>query len=321
MWMLGWLLPLAGVIAVGLGASADSRPASDPSTTPGAGAAISADSGPAGGSSTTLGTGAAATLSQPASESQPGVEDEGEEGPESQPATGPGASTMPSSGPGSRPARGGGAYSRPAGSTGASGTSPFGRTRGRDRTGDRGGTRGGAGAAPASPPVFGPSTSWDAFSVVATRNIFIKDRSVRDRTPSFVMPTAPPPPVTGLILTGIALVQDGNAQSAERVAFLEDSGTGKPVRASAGGVLEGGRVVEVTIDGIQYEKGGVRRWVPLGQALSGGRLDLASQPTAGATETVGGTSASGPSTGGGSGGGGGDSVLERLKRRRQQEMR
>jgi hypothetical protein len=185
-------------------------------------------------------------------------------------------------------------------------------TRGRNGRNDRTGRTRGGNDAPTSLPVFGPSTAWDSFSVVASRNIFIKDRSVRVR-PDDGGGYRGPPAVTGLILTGTALEEDPNANIVARVAFLDDAGTGQPVRAGKGDVLLGGRVLAVSIDGIQYQKGGVIRWIALGESLTGGRVDTATMPTAAATEATA-TSTSSPS-------GGGDSVLERLRRRRQQELR
>jgi hypothetical protein len=85
-------------------------------------------------------------------------------------------------------------------------------------------------------------------------------------------------------------------------------------RASAGQVIDGGKIVAVSIDGVDYEKNGQCRRIGLGQTLAGGRIDLANLPTATSQDAS--TAASAPS-----GDGGEDSVLERMKRRRQEEMK
>lgn len=98
------------------------------------------------------------------------------------------------------------------------------------------------------------------------------------------------------------------------VALFDDPQTGRMARASAGESLDGGQVVAVSLDGVDYEKGGLRRQIGLGQALSGDRIDMANPPAATTQDA---NAAAAPS----GSGGGGDSVLERLKRRRQQEMK
>ncbi len=133
-----------------------------------------------------------------------------------------------------------------------------------------------------SAPARGTSeASWDKYRVVASRNIFLRDRS----HPAAVRPTGnedrQPAGQTGssLVLTGIG--QSG----ALRMAVLEDPRAEKVVQAVAGEIIEGGCVIEVGMDGIVYERRGVTRRIALGQDLSG-QSTLASGDSGATTQPV-----------------------------------
>lgn len=148
----------------------------------------------------------------------------------------------------------------------------------------------GAGSAPAR---GASEASWDKYRVVATRNIFLRDRS---RPPVPRAAGEPKPadrvePGSGLVLTGVG--QSG----AIRVAVLEDIRNEKIIQAVAGEIIDGGCLVEVGMDGIVYERRGVTRRVAFGQDLSGqvvGDWAAATQPATGTA----GISASQPAAGG-----------------------
>jgi len=160
-----------------------------------------------------------------------------------------------------------------------------------------------------SRPASGPGDSWDTYRVVVTRNIFVPDRSRPPASrPAFTQPASQSASV-GLVLTGIG------QRGAEWVAFLEDSGAGKTVRASTGQALEGGQVVSVTLDGIEYEREGARRRIVIGQSLTSGAT---TRPTSGPTTRPAATTQDAANE---SGDAATDSVLERLRQRRARELK
>ncbi|MCY2927734.1 MAG: hypothetical protein NT031_20300 [Planctomycetota bacterium] len=118
------------------------------------------------------------------------------------------------------------------------------------------GLAGGAGllSGASSAPAPGVSeASWDKYRVVATRNIFLRARSHPPvpRAAGAVKPVGRAEPASGLVLTGVG--QSG----AIRVAVLEDLRSEKIIQAVAGEIIDGGRLVDVGMDGIVYERRGV----------------------------------------------------------------
>lgn len=165
----------------------------------------------------------------------------------------------------------------------------------------------GAGGQASSAPARGvPEASWDKYRVLTTRNIFLRDRSrpvsARPVASEDRKPADRAEPASGLVLTGVG--QSGSI----RVAVLEDLRSEKILQAVAGESVDGGRVVEVGMDGIVYERRGATRRIGFGQDLSGQAVsDLAAttQPATGAP----GQPASQPA------GGGAPAGLSELERR------
>ena len=158
----------------------------------------------------------------------------------------------------------------------------------------------------ASAPARGTSeASWDKYKVLGTRNIFLRDRSrpAPPRAAGKDDKLAPAEADSGLVLTGTA--QSGSIW----VAVLEDLRGGTPVQAVAGEIIEGGRVVEVAMDGIVYERRGSLRRIAVGQNLSGQAV----------AEWSGSPATSQPATqpASGDGGTGGLSDIERRMRERR----
>jgi hypothetical protein len=164
-----------------------------------------------------------------------------------------------------------------------------------------------------APPVFGPGASWDDFSAVADRNIFVKERSSRSARGDFNSQFASSQAsAIGLVLTGLSM-EEANQENVSRwVALFDDPQTGRMARASAGDVLDGGRVLDVSLDGVDYEKAGSTRRLALGQSLSGRAVDMANPPAPASQDANMPATAPGP--------GGGDSFRERYFRRHHQEM-
>ena len=222
--------------------------------------------------------------------------------------------TQPASGPGSQPATGPREV-RPAGRGGAYGRSGnFDRSRfGRDRSDRTDRSRfggGGPSGLGSVRPTATTGTSLEDFAVLTTRNIFVKDRRVREPIGPFGPPPPPPPPPESFILTGTAQLDSDLQQSSTLAAFFEDVNAGRLIRVTAGQVLDGGKIVSISLDTVVYEKGGTTRRIGIGGGLSGGgRMDLSTRPAV----VEGGTSTSGPS-------GGGDAE-ERMRRRRMEQIK
>jgi hypothetical protein len=294
-WILAWIVsmvflgvPSGGADAQIAGAPAASQPGSAPfapeaGTQPaGAGAAAVATSGPS---------------SMPSAGTQPASRPTGM----ARPAVAPAPSFRTG-------------FGAPAGNTGTSR-----RDRNTDRTNGRGGP-GRPGGAPdptaASSPALPPGSPYASYGVVVSRNIFSKDRGrvTGPRTiPDFsLFPRGGPS--EGLVLIGVAEELDPNEQpTAEKAAWFYDSGTGRQVRVKAGDMLDLGKVLSVSMDGIEYERGGVRKTIPVGQSLT------AAFPTVvpGFPGPVA-QSAPAPTT---LPGDASESIEERMKRRRQQELK
>lgn len=104
--------------------------------------------------------------------------------------------------------------------------------------------------------------SWDAYKVLFEQNMFLRNRGRVPEQPQPARPVAPRPE-RRIVLTGIA--QQGD----EPLAFLEDVRTGLTIRASIGDPLADGRVKEITLDHLVYEKEGEAVEVTIGSSLAG----------------------------------------------------
>lgn len=115
--------------------------------------------------------------------------------------------------------------------------------------------------------------SWDRFRVLVERNMFLRDR--RLPRPPQVGRAAPPAdsPERQVVLTGTALC------GTEFVAFFEDIRTGKTLRARAGGAVGTGKLKAVTLNGVEYETGGKATKIEIGWSLIGEAASLPSRRT------------------------------------------
>ena len=193
---------------------------------------------------------------------------------------------------------------------------------------------------------FSPTTSYSAtpggpdltpkpyprqYSAMLSRSIFIKGRQgVTDR---HIDPNSLPPrgfntgfvnpPVASssgteayLVLTGAS---DANGQL---VAFIENTGMNQIARYHVGDLVgqgAAGKVAAITLDSIDYAVGPRVTHVNLGQNLNGQDVQIiTTQPVAaGMTPTTG---PSGTTQPGGAEQSGTDSIIERLRKRRMQEL-
>jgi len=113
--------------------------------------------------------------------------------------------------------------------------------------------------------------SWDRFRVLVERNMFLRNR--RLPRPPQVGRAAPPAdsPERQVVLTGTALC------GTEFVAFFEDIRTGKTLRARAGGAVGAGKLKAVTLNGVEYETGGKATKIEIGWSLIGEAASLPSR--------------------------------------------
>ncbi len=143
------------------------------------------------------------------------------------------------------------------------------------------------------------------FSVLTTRSIFMKTRVTQAVTNPAGMAGATSQPATmrkedAVVFNGVTEV-DG-----EWVAFMEDTGAGKVSVVRTGDAIALGKIVEITLDGLQYQRAdGQKLHIAIGQTLAGGEaLPVSARPVN--TGSTGGT-------------GGALDILERLRQKRLQQ--
>ena len=201
-------------------------------------------------------------------------------------------------------------------------------------------------------PVIAPTDSWDKYRVLTERNIFVKNRSHRSEGHGELAggsgassETTKDPALEAnvddrsVILTGV--VQQGE----DWVAFLEDTRTGRTTRARIGHALGDGTVAAIAFSGIEYYRGTARKTVAIGQNLAGlwPALPAASSSTTSPSVSSSSSSSTPPSSSAvtvnlsaptsgtaavttqvqpSSGtSGGADDILERMRRRRAEELK
>jgi hypothetical protein len=112
----------------------------------------------------------------------------------------------------------------------------------------------------------GQDSSWDNYRVLVERNIFLRDRRrARSPAPVFSRMATPTPPDSdrGIVLTGVA------RRGEESVAFVEQTRTGATFKVGVGEAVGRGKVAAITLDGIDYEREGSVRKIPIGHSLAG----------------------------------------------------
>ncbi len=173
------------------------------------------------------------------------------------------------------------------------------------------------------------------FSILLERNIFDRNRRppvVRTTQPARPRPTyVPPKPVDAdqyFVLRGIAL------EGSQFTAFFEDTRAGKILQVKPGDAVGKGRIPAVNIDSAQYQRGEKLAIIHVGHTLTGSRAPAAGFETP-APSPVASTSRTAPSTSSATtqpttapageptsapASGGLQDILERMRRRREQEL-
>ena len=156
------------------------------------------------------------------------------------------------------------------------------------------------GLAPASEggtPPRGAAVGWERYQVLVQRNVFAKDRGrAREETRA----AAAPKPEADTVLTGI-LEKDG-----ELIAFLENRKTKAVQLARKDDPVARGRIATISLNSIEYLCDGASVWVEVGKSLAGGAAEPAKPEATGPRADSG-----SPET---------NAILERLRKKRQEEM-
>jgi hypothetical protein len=176
------------------------------------------------------------------------------------------------------------------------------RRRGEGRGGGRDSGREGRTADTKAPAAdaqnAAPATGWARYQVLTERNMFLKNRAKPRVFEAKQEEMGPPAPKveTDVVLSGI-VEKDG-----QLAAFLENSRSGTVRLVRKDDEVGGGKIGAITISGIEYISNGATRTVTVGMTLEGGSI-----ANLGTAKT-------------GSGSSDTDSVLERLRKKRQEEM-
>jgi len=152
-----------------------------------------------------------------------------------------------------------------------------------------------------------PEQSWERYEILVERNAFSRTRGPR-HVARAVQVRPPRPPESFVVLVGIYEQEDGI------VAFLEDVRGGSQ-KVNVGDTIAGGKVTAITIDKLVFEKDGESRSVEVG-----GRLGLVADTSAGEDDPQIESGSGRPEAPSSSGGGAAESILEKLRRRRAQEL-
>lgn len=179
--------------------------------------------------------------------------------------------------------------------------------------------------------------TWERYKVLAQRNMFSKNRGrsqeesrrERDRERERTRETpAAPREEASIVLIGV-VQKDGVP-----AAILENRSSGKIQTLAKGAAIGAGTIKTISLDSLDFESDGILHVIKVGQTLAGtapssapaaSTITTTTAPAGTAPATTG-TTATAPSGSPASGpaaapSGGGDSVLERMRRRRQEEMR
>ena len=162
-------------------------------------------------------------------------------------------------------------------------------------------------AAPEAAAAQAPDSPFN-YRLIVDRNIFARDRHAAavSRPAAAVSQPTTQEASAALVLIGVAVRDE------VRLAFFEDSRNGSTLPLAVGGMLEGGKILSVSLEGVEVSLAGGIRKLLVGDSLSGQRptTEPASQPA--------GESASGENA---AEGGSDSEIIKRMRQRRLQELR
>ena len=153
------------------------------------------------------------------------------------------------------------------------------------------------------------SPSWERYKVLTENNIFLRARArarPRERSVASVVPVLAPE--RDFVLTGIVRRDTGS------VAFIEDMRNGETQRVRLGDSFADGQIADITLDGIVYRKDDRSLDIKIGNTLDG--ASSLSAPTTASTSMEesdsSGTTVGSPDE---------RAILERLRQRREKELK
>ena len=190
------------------------------------------------------------------------------------------------------------------------------------RRSTRGGRSSATPTAAPSLPERGRDLKWDEYRIVVDRNIFSRQRSTGQSGPGgssengetqaarVEAPPGPPPdPATQVVLIGVSFVGD------YATAIFEDRNAGSIIAVQIGETLMDRVAKEITLDAVTFDYKGEALDVPIGRTLLGG--EPAAAPEGSATTPTG----AGASTSTTPVSADQKAILERLRQRREQELK
>jgi hypothetical protein len=127
-------------------------------------------------------------------------------------------------------------------------------------------------AAPAAAPAARPATktpaqeSFDRYQVLLSNNIFVRDRA-RWNPRGRAAAGSPLTPEEATALRGV--VRQGEGANATYYVFLEDVRTQETTKMRVGAPVCAGKLVNPTLDSVDYLKNGVAKRIQVGQNLTG----------------------------------------------------
>jgi hypothetical protein len=119
--------------------------------------------------------------------------------------------------------------------------------------------------------------SFDKYQVLLSNNIFVKDRARwRPRGPGAAGPPLTPEEATALR----GVVRQGEGANVTYFVFLEDVRTHETTKMRVGDPVCAGKLVNPTLDSVDYLKNGVAKRIEVGENLTGAEAVLPAPPAA-----------------------------------------
>ena len=160
----------------------------------------------------------------------------------------------------------------------------------------------------------------ERYRVLVERNIFSRSRRAPQGPPA---PVATRPAGVAVDDTDQYLVLTGASKGDIEIAFIEDTRTGQTTRLRTGDAVGKGKIVTITLRNIEYEREGQIAKIEIGSNLTGSTVSAMPAATGPSTQPAEAADGAGPATDKApppsAAPGGAISVLERMRRRRQEQ--
>ncbi|GMV95862.1 MAG: hypothetical protein HRF43_13155 [Phycisphaerae bacterium] len=131
----------------------------------------------------------------------------------------------------------------------------------------------------------------ERYEVLSERNIFLRERRRRREERPQSRPYSPPRPVEESYALRGVVFEEGLFR-----AYIENLRSGEMLRVQVGDALLRGVVSEIQMDAIEYDQGGRRTWIEIGQTLTGSQAVASGSFGSGSSAGDSSSSASQPSS-------------------------